>query len=133
MNWFRSVLSWAVGEGEAARVRWNGTYEGIVMHVPLGDGPPNAVGPAELVVSEVYPPTRVLEIAAFCQRRRLPIDAWVISGLDGYGGTPWQLGQWIGALACCQPTAQIVLLTQGLSGEAIQRLETSLKQAGVMR
>lgn len=132
MNLVERLSQWFVDRPPGADVLWGEAYEGIVIHACFGCGPPKPRGPFELVLCDVHPVCRVLEVARWCSRQDLPVDGWVVSGLIDYPGTTWQAGQWLASLALAHPGAKIVVACDDLQTQDIERLKLSLKKARVM-
>lgn len=129
MSLVKRLTRW-FGDGRfVADVVWGGEYEGLVIHTCFGCGPPEPRGPFELVLCDVHPVCRVLEVARWCARQGLPIDGWIVWGVTDYPGTIWQAGQWLAELARAQPQAKIIVSCKDLHMQDIERLKLSLKKA----
>ncbi|MFU8807142.1 MAG: hypothetical protein ACNA8W_25260 [Bradymonadaceae bacterium] len=123
----KAIMSWFHGDHEPHPVIFDEDYDGVVVHLVFGDGPPCPRGPFELVLSEVRTPTAAMEVVRFCHQASLPIDAWVVSGFGSLGAGMWRTGRWLGAWARQEKRARIVILTDDLTGEDVRRLSVSLR------
>ena len=99
---------------------------GVAVLLELGAGRGSARRAADLLVFG-QPMSRILEMTAFATRRALPIDRWLVTGLDEADVQPDVAAKWIASLARRAGSAEVIVVRDDSSGYW-RRFEANLQR-----
>lgn len=85
---------------------------------------------ADAVLADATPPEQLRRIIGYCARRKLPVGAWLLSGVWGLGARPERLAAWLVALNAEAGPALVWVDSFAMPPDFKRRLGGHLRRAG---
>jgi hypothetical protein len=105
------------------------SVERIVIGITLGDIRCRSI-PADATLGDALSPERLRRIVRFCTRRRLPVDAWVISGVWHLPGRVDEAARWLSLLGRDAGEAAVWIDAEQMPARYRRRLRAHLLGLG---
>lgn len=132
-EWMKRWIGWF--EGREAQEESFGIYldtsvDGVLVHIALGAECEGLGVGAEAALTGVYSLEEVVKVVRFARARRLPVDAWICSGLASAPFHVNELVAWLVQLErLCRP-AKLIVRTEDMNERQKTRLLHGLTRRG---
>lgn len=104
--------------------------DGVLLHFAFGPGIEMSGGATEAVVADVGELDRFVEIVRFSSLKRLPVDAWVCSGLAHAPYSVREVAGWLMQIEALRAPGKLIVRTTDLTENQKTRLVDELVRRG---